>query len=84
MKTKRTEKNGNEVKLVPDPVNPEKWIPAEELAKRFRKLVKRTGLKQIAIADLCGVSDDTISNYCHGRTSVPRAVWRLVESRALQ
>ena len=59
------------------------YIRPATLAERFRALCKASGLTSEAIADLAGVTPNTICNYRRGRAPVPRSVWRLVEARKL-
>lgn len=59
------------------------WITPATLAERFRAICKASGLTSEAIADIAGVTPNTICNYRRGRAPVPRSVWRLVEARKL-
>lgn len=50
----------------------------------FKDLCKSTGMTQKALAEFCGVTPKTFSNYTTGKSPVPVAVWKLVETRKIK
>lgn len=60
------------------------WIIADRLAQLFGELCDSTGMTQKALAEYCGKTSKTFSNYATGKTPVPLAIWRLVEERKLK
>ena len=39
------------------------------------RLIRRTGMKKAALAEACGKTPCTISNYLAGRSPIPSLVW---------
>lgn len=60
------------------------WIRADRLAFLFDELCKSTGMTQKALAEYCGKTPKTFSNYVTGKSPVPMAIWKLVEQRRLK
>lgn len=58
------------------------WIRVDRLARSFARLVRRTGLKREALADMCGVSAASMSHYTNGVSPVPPLVFDRVEQLA--
>lgn len=50
----------------------------------FKALCKSTGMTQKALAEYCGKTPKTFSNYVTGKSPVPIAIWRMVEERKLK
>ena len=59
------------------------WIRPETLAARFRALCAQTGMTGKALAEYTGVSTVTFCSYRAGKTSCPRAIWKMVEGRKI-
>ena len=60
------------------------WIASDRLAQLFGELCDSTGMTQKALAEYCGKTPKTFSNYVTGKSPVPIAIWKLVEQRRVK